>query len=321
VVAEVKALACELPAKLGLPLSRFSRSELRRHVLAAGIVAAISGVTIWRWLNEDALRPWYRRSWIFPRDPEFATKAGRVLDLYHRHWNGRALTENEFVISADEKTQIPIRTRCHPITPPAPGRPLRVEHEYRRHGVCVYIAAWDVHRARLFGEVLEKISIDAYAIKSPRAGVEFGWQFLFPASTYNPDPRNGAQGRFPLHATSVQRAVKSAGRSLGFAKRVTCHVLRHSFATHLLEDGYDIRTIQELLGHRSVKTTMIYTHVLNRGGLGVRSPLDTSFESEDRPFSRIERSSLGPVGPRGSSPRIRSNRGDRDEIGLSVVGS
>jgi len=162
VVAEVKALACELPAKLGLPLSRFSRSELRRHVLAAGIVAAISGVTIWRWLNEDALRPWYRRSWIFPRDPEFATKAGRVLDLYHRHWNGRTLREDEFVISADEKTQIPIRTRCHPITPPAPGRPLRVEHEYRRHGVCVYIAAWDVHRARLFGEVLEKISIVAF---------------------------------------------------------------------------------------------------------------------------------------------------------------
>ncbi len=161
-VAEVKALACELPAKLGLPLSRFSRSELRRHVLAAGIVAAISGVTIWRWLNEDALRPWYRRSWIFPRDPEFATKAGRVLDLYHRHWNGRTLREDEFVISADEKTQIPIRTRCHPITPPAPGRPLRVEHEYRRHGVCVYIAAWDVHRARLFGEVLEKISIVAF---------------------------------------------------------------------------------------------------------------------------------------------------------------
>ncbi len=158
----MKALACELPTKLGLPLSRFSRSELRRHVLAAGIVAEISGVTIWRWLNEDALRPWYRRSWIFPRDPEFATKAGRVLDLYHRHWNGCALREDEFVISADEKTQIPIRSRCHPITPPAPGRPLRVEHEYRRHGVCAYIAAWDVHRARLFGEVLEKISIVAF---------------------------------------------------------------------------------------------------------------------------------------------------------------
>ena len=160
----MKALACELPAKLGLPLSRFSRSELRRHVLAAGIVANISGVTIWRWLHEDALRPWSRRSWIFPRDPEFATKAGRVLDLYHRRWNGRALTGGEFVISADEKTQIPIRSRLHPITPPAPGRVTRVEHEYRRHGVCAYIAAWDVHRARLFGEVVSKISIVAFDV-------------------------------------------------------------------------------------------------------------------------------------------------------------
>ncbi|MDX1647117.1 MAG: IS630 family transposase [Longimicrobiales bacterium] len=161
-VAEVKALACELPAKLGLPLSRFSRSELRRHVIAAGIVAEISGVTIWRWLREDALRPWSRRSWISPRDPDFAEKAGRVLDLYHRRFEGRALRDDEFVICADEKTQIPIRTRLHPITPPGPGRPIRVEHEYRRHGVCAYIAAWDVHRARLFGDVVTKISIPAF---------------------------------------------------------------------------------------------------------------------------------------------------------------
>jgi len=161
-VAQVKALACELPSKLGLPLSRFSRSELRRYVLAAGIVAEISGVTIWRWLHEDALRPWTRRSWIFPRDPDFAAKAGRVLDLYHRRWKGRALTNDEYVISADEKTQIPIRSRRHPITPPAPGRPMRVEHEYRRHGVCAYLAAWDVHRARLFGDVVKKISIVAF---------------------------------------------------------------------------------------------------------------------------------------------------------------
>ena len=115
----MKALACELPARLGLPLSRFSRSELRRQVLAAGIVADISGTTIWRWLHADALRPWSQRSWIFPRDPEFGPKAGRVLDLYHRRWDGRALRGDEFVISADEKTQIPIRTRLHPITPPA----------------------------------------------------------------------------------------------------------------------------------------------------------------------------------------------------------
>jgi hypothetical protein len=162
VVAQVKALACELPATLGLPLSRFSRAELRRHVVAAGLVAAISGVTIWRWLHADALRPWSRRSWIFPRDPQFAQKAGPVLDLYHRRWQGRPLRANEFVLCADEKTQIPIRTRCHPIVPPRPARAMRVEHEYRRHGVCAYLAAWDVHRARLFGRVVKKISITAF---------------------------------------------------------------------------------------------------------------------------------------------------------------
>lgn len=159
-VALVKALACELPATLGLPLSRFSRAELRRHVLAAGLVAAISGVTIWRWLHEDALRPWTRRSWIFPRDPAFGRLAGRVLDLYHRRWRGRPLGPHDFVLCADEKTQIPIRTRR--LVPPAPGRALRVEHEYRRHGVCAYLAAWDVHRARLFGQVVKKISIAAF---------------------------------------------------------------------------------------------------------------------------------------------------------------
>ena len=161
-VAQVKALACELPATVGLPLSRFSRAELRRHVLKAGIVAAISGVTIWRWLQEDALRPWSHRSWIFPRDPDFAQKAGPILDLYHRRWKGCPLRENEFVLCADEKTQIPIRTRCHPLVPPGPGQAMRVEHEYRRHGVCAYLAARDVHRARLFGRVVRKISITAF---------------------------------------------------------------------------------------------------------------------------------------------------------------
>ncbi len=120
---------------------------------------------------------------------------------------------------------------------------------------------------------------DSFAIKSPLAGVEFGWQFVFPASTSTTDPHTGARGRFHLHPTSIQRAVRQAGRSLGLTKRVTCHIFRHSFATHLLEDGYDIRTIQELLGHRSVNTTMVYTHVLNRGGRGIRSPLDTIWET------------------------------------------
>jgi integron integrase len=118
------------------------------------------------------------------------------------------------------------------------------------------------------------------ARKAPSAGYKFGWQFVFPASTQTPDPATGAIGRHHLHPTAIQRAVRVAADRTGIAKRVTCHTFRHSFATHLLEDGYDIRTIQELLGHRSVKTTMIYTHVLNRGAMGIRSPLDAVWVPE-----------------------------------------
>ena len=123
----------------------------------------------------------------------------------------------------------------------------------------------------------------AYSRKSPRAGFEFGWQFVFPSSTLSADPTTGALGRYHLHQTAVQRAVTTASRAIGMVKRITSHTFRHSFATHLLEVGYDIRTIQELLGHRSVKTTMIYTHVLNRGGRGIRSPLDTIFAERPEP--------------------------------------
>jgi integrase len=110
--------------------------------------------------------------------------------------------------------------------------------------------------------------------KYPYAGREWAWQWVFPATRIQVDPSTGRHRRHHLHPSSVQRAVKAAVRQSGISKRATCHTFRHSFATHLLEAGYDIRTVQELLGHRSVRTTMIYTHVLNRGGLGVRSPAD-----------------------------------------------
>jgi integron integrase len=114
----------------------------------------------------------------------------------------------------------------------------------------------------------------AYHRKSPGAAKEWGWQYLFPASRRYADPASGTWYRHHLHESVVQRAVKRAVLASGITKRATCHSFRHSFATHLLQDGYDIRTVQELLGHRDVATTMVYTHVLNRGGLGVRSPAD-----------------------------------------------
>ncbi|MGH2428913.1 MAG: IS630 family transposase [Candidatus Limnocylindria bacterium] len=150
-MVEVKALACALPAELGLPLSRFSIAELRRETLARGIAAAISGSTVWRWLHDDAIRPWRHRSWIFLRDPDFAARAGRVLDLYGRRWQGRPLGADELVLCADEKTMIQARARRHPSLAPAAGRAMRVEHEYRRRGALAYLAAWDARSGQPFG--------------------------------------------------------------------------------------------------------------------------------------------------------------------------
>jgi len=151
VVIAIKALACELPHEHGLPLSRFSMSELKREALARGIVAAIGETTIWRWLSEDAIKPWNHRSWVFPRDPDFEAKAGRILDLYEGLWEGSLLDDDDWVICADEKTSIQARRRTHATLPPGPRRPMRVEHEYEREGAIAYLAAWDVQRARVFG--------------------------------------------------------------------------------------------------------------------------------------------------------------------------
>jgi DDE superfamily endonuclease len=159
VVVQVKALACELPYRLQLPLSRLSVSEIRREVITQGLVAEISGTTLWRWLSADALRPWRHRSWIFPRDPDFATKAGRILDLYDRVWQGRPLNSRDFVISADEKSSIQARRRKRPTLAPVPGRCTRIEHEYFREGAWTYLAAWDVHRAKVFGRCETKSGI------------------------------------------------------------------------------------------------------------------------------------------------------------------
>jgi hypothetical protein len=159
---EVKALACELPASSGVPLSRWSAAEVAREVIARGLVAEISGTTVWRWLCEEAIRPFYHRSWIFPRDPDFAHKAGRVLDLYEGNWEGEPLGPEEYVVSADEKTSIQARHRRQLTLPTDERRLMRVEHEYERKGALTYLAAWDVHRAKLFGRWEPKNGIESF---------------------------------------------------------------------------------------------------------------------------------------------------------------
>ncbi len=153
------------------------------------------------------------------------------------------------------------------LLPEALHRPLQKQLEFAR----------GVHRADLAAGAGAVALPDAIGRKYPRAAWEWPWQWVFPATRTYLDRESGRRRRHHLHETVVQREVRAAVIRAGLARRASCHTLRHSFATHLLEDGYDIRTIQELLGHKDVSTTMIYTHVLNRGGRGVKSPLDRGF--------------------------------------------
>jgi Homeodomain-like domain/DDE superfamily endonuclease len=161
-VAEVKALACQLPAETGTPLSTWSCPDLATEVVNRGIIPAISASTIRRILVRDTLKPWQHQSWIFIRDPQFAVKAARVLGLYAREYDGVALGDDEYVISSDEKTSIQARCRCHPTLAPGVARMMRVNHEYQRKGALAYLAAYDVHQARVFGHCSPKTGITPF---------------------------------------------------------------------------------------------------------------------------------------------------------------
>jgi transposase len=150
-VAQVKALACELPTETDTPLSRWSCPELAREAVARALVGSVSASTVRRWLAADAIKPWQHRTWIFPRDPNFAAKAEIVLDLYQRVFQGTALGPDEYVISSDEKPGVQARRRIHASLPTASHRATRVEHEYVRGGTLAYLAAYDVHRAHVMG--------------------------------------------------------------------------------------------------------------------------------------------------------------------------
>jgi transposase len=161
--ALVIALACERPTERDVPLSRYSLSELAAEAAdALGAAGAPSRSTVWRWLLEDALRPWRHECWIFPRDPHFLELAGPILDLYACRWQGQPLWADEYVLSADEKTSIQARRRLQPTLPPGPYQAARVEHEYDRQGAVQYLAAWDVHRAVVFGRCEPKTGKAAF---------------------------------------------------------------------------------------------------------------------------------------------------------------
>lgn len=161
-VAGIKALACQMPAKTGAPLSRRSRPDLAACAVGQGIAAGISASTIRRILAADAIKPWQYRSWLFTRDPDFAVKAGRVLDLYSRVWDGNPLGDDAYVISPDEKTSIQARCRCHPTLPPGTSRTMRVNHDYDHGGALAYLAARDARRARVIGFCSDTTGIEPF---------------------------------------------------------------------------------------------------------------------------------------------------------------
>jgi hypothetical protein len=159
--ALVQAVACELVAETKQPLSRQSLADVAARACTA-LGKPISRSTVWRILETDAIKPWRYKYWIFPRDPHFADKAGPILDLYAGMWQGKPLGPKDHILSADEKTSIQARRRCHPSLPPAPGRAAYIENEYERGGALQYLAAWDVRRGYVMGRCEPTTGIEPF---------------------------------------------------------------------------------------------------------------------------------------------------------------
>ena len=228
VIVQVKALACELPCEKRIPLSRFSTGEIAKEAMQRGIVAQISGSTIWRWLDEDAIKPWQYRSWIFPRDPQFEQKASLVLDLYQGVWGGLPLGADDYVLSADEKTSIQARHRKHETLAPRAGEGQRVGFEYKRKGVLNYMAAWDVRRAKLFGRC------------EPKSGIIFFDHLVH--DVMNQEPYRSAQRVFwILDNGSSHRGQPSINRLQGrWPQIVVVHLPVHASGLNQIEIYFSI---------------------------------------------------------------------------------
>ena len=215
-VARVKAMACTPPKDCGLPLSRWSCLELAQQIIADGICESISPATVRRWLSQDALKPWQYQSWIFISDPDFAAKAQRVLDLYARVWDGEPLGRNDYVISADEKTSIQARCRCHPTLPPGKARMIRVNHDYHRRGAVAYLAAYDVHHAKVFGRCENTTGIVAFTnlvtqvmTREPYASADRVFWIVDNGSSHRGRPRStGSPSNTPTRSWCTPRCTR-----------------------------------------------------------------------------------------------------------------
>ena len=219
-ISEVKAIACQLPADRGLPLSRFSLEEIRREIHCQSKVS-MSRSSIWRILKQDALRPWYHHSWLFPKDPLFLERAGPVLDLYQGTWEGEPLGPNDYVLSADEKSQLQILKREFLTQPPKSGRKIRWENEYSREGTVAYLAAIEVNTGEVFGRVDETTGItpfqgllDLVMTQEPYASADRVFWIVDNGSSHHPSTfparlqkaySNAIAVRLPIHASWINQ--------------------------------------------------------------------------------------------------------------------